>query len=151
MSDHIEGYPERHTIEMTRMRPVTSNASRYMVESHPRTSDDRRVFLTYFALHPLACRSVMNQGFLFSVESLLDGRVVDDWALGEVANQLRLPSSGPFVVVAAEVSSMGSTALPGIESKLRSLDAYSAWRLLPDLHVGIVHIYSEPHLDKVSA
>ena len=87
----------------------------------------------------------------FSVESLLDGRVVDDWTLGQVANQLRLPTSGSFVVVAAEVSSMGSEALPGIESKLRSLDAYSAWRLLPDLHVGIVHIYSEPHLDKVLA
>ena len=87
----------------------------------------------------------------FTVESLLDGRVVDDWRLGEVANQLRLPTSGPFVVVAAEVSSMGNEALPGIESKLRSLDAYSAWRLLPDLHVGIVHIYSEPHLDKVLA
>ena len=87
----------------------------------------------------------------FTVESLLDGRVVDDWRLGEVANQLRLPTSGPFVVVAAEVSSIGNEALPGIESKLRSLDAYSAWQLLPDLHVGIVHIYAEPQLDKVLA
>jgi GGDEF-like domain len=87
----------------------------------------------------------------FSVESLLDGRVSDEWTLAEVANQLRLPTSGPFVVVAAEVSSMGSEALPGIESKLRSLDAYSAWWLLPDLHVGIVHIHSEQHLNKVLA
>jgi hypothetical protein len=86
-----------------------------------------------------------------SVESLLDGRVVDGWTLREVASQLRLPTSGPFVVVAAEVSSMGCEALPGIESKLRCLDAYSAWRLLPDLHVGIVHVHSEPHLDKVLA
>ena len=83
----------------------------------------------------------------FSVESLFDGRVVDEWTLAERANRLRLPASGPFVVVAAEVSSMGSEALPGIESKLRSLDAYSAWRLLPDLHVGIVHIQSEQHLN----
>jgi hypothetical protein len=87
----------------------------------------------------------------FSIESLLDGGVVDNWALEAVANQLRLPISGPFVVVAAEVSSMGSEALPGIESKLRSLDAYSAWRLLPDLHVGIVHIHSGTQLDKVLA
>jgi hypothetical protein len=87
----------------------------------------------------------------FSIDSLLDGRVVDDWALWEAANQLRLPTSGPFVVVAAEVSSMGSEALPGIESKLRSIDVYSAWGVLPDLHVGIVHIQSEPQLDKVLA
>jgi len=87
----------------------------------------------------------------FSVESLFDGRVVDDWTLGEVVNQLRLPTSGPFVVIAAEVSSMGSEALPGIESKLRSVDVYSAWRLVPDLHMGIVHIRCEPQLDKVLA
>jgi PucR C-terminal helix-turn-helix domain/GGDEF-like domain len=87
----------------------------------------------------------------FSVESLLDGRVVDEWMLREIASQLRLPTAGPFVVVAAEVSSMGSEALPGIEPKLRSLDAYSAWELLPELHVGIVHIHSEPHLDRVLA
>ena len=93
----------------------------------------------------------MNHGFLSRSSPLLDGRVVDDWTLGEVANQLRLPTSGPFVLVAAEVSSMGNEALPGIESKLRSLDVYSAWRLLPDLHVGIVHIHSEPQLDKVLA
>jgi hypothetical protein len=86
-----------------------------------------------------------------TIESLLDGRVVDEWALWEVANQLHLPTGGPFVVVAAEVSSVGSEALPGIESKLRSLDVYSAWRLLPDLHVGIVHIHSAPQLDKVLA
>jgi hypothetical protein len=85
------------------------------------------------------------------IDSLLSGRAVDDWTLWEVANQLRLPTSGPFVVVAAEVSSMGSEALPGIESKLRSLDAYSAWRLLPDLQLGIVHIHSEPQLDKILA
>jgi hypothetical protein len=87
----------------------------------------------------------------FSIESLLDGRELDEWTLWEVANQLQLPTSGQFVVVAAEVSSAGSEALPGIESKLRSLDVYSAWLLLPDLHVGIVHIHSQPQLDKVLA
>jgi hypothetical protein len=85
----------------------------------------------------------------FSIEALLDGRVLDEWTLWEVANQLHLPTTGQFVVVAAEVSSVGSEALPGIESKLRSLDAYSAWRLLPDLHIGIVHIHSQPQLDKI--
>ena len=88
---------------------------------------------------------------LFSIGSLLDGRVADEWTLWEVANQLRLPTSGPFVVVAAEVSSVGGEALPGIESKLRSLDVYSAWQLLPDLHVGVVHIHTPQQLDKVLA
>src|SRR5262249_37706518 len=74
-----------------------------------------------------------------------------EWALWEVANELRLPTSGRYVVVAAEVSSVGSEALPGIESKLRSLDVYSAWRLLPDLQVGIVHIHAAPQWDKILA
>ena len=76
----------------------------------------------------------------FLIESLLDGRVVDEWSLWEVANHLRLPTHGPFVVIAAEVPTVGTEALPDVESKLRSLDVYSAWRLLPDLHVGIVHV-----------
>jgi hypothetical protein len=93
----------------------------------------------------------IGDGRPLSIESLLDGRVADEWTLSEVANQLRLPISGPFVLVAAEVSAVGNEALPSIESKLRSLDVYSAWRLLPDLHVGIVHIHSQQQLDKVLA
>ena len=87
----------------------------------------------------------------FLIESLLDGRVVDEWSLWEVANHLRLPTHGPFVVIAAEVPTVGTEALPDVESKLRSLDVYSAWRLLPDLHVGIVHVESQRRLDKVLA
>ena len=33
-------------------------------------------------------------------------------------------------------------------SKLRSRDVYSAWRLQPDLQVGIVHVKSERQLDE---
>jgi hypothetical protein len=32
-----------------------------------------------------------------------------------------------------------------------SLDAYSAWRLLPDLQLGIIQIHAEPQLDKMLA
>jgi hypothetical protein len=85
------------------------------------------------------------------VDSLLEGRVLDDCSLGEVASYLRLPTDGPFVVIAAEVRSGGSEPLPVIESKLRSVDVYSAWRLLPDWQVGIVHITSGQQLDKVVA
>jgi hypothetical protein len=58
---------------------------------------------------------------------------------------------GPYVVIAAEVDGAGSEALPQIESKLRSLDVFSAWRLLPDLQVGIVHIKNDKHLGDVLA
>ena len=85
------------------------------------------------------------------IDSLLEGRVVDDYSLCEVADHLRLPKDGPFVVIAAEVGSRGSEPLPVIESKLRSLDVYSAWRLLPDWQVGIAHVTSGQQLDKVVA
>jgi hypothetical protein len=85
------------------------------------------------------------------IDSLLEGRVLDRWSLWEVASYLRLPSAGPFVVVAAEVSGAGNEALPNVESKLRSLDVYSAWRLLPDVKIGIVHVASDQQLNKVLA
>src|SRR6202008_4452057 len=40
------------------------------------------------------------------IDSLLCGRILDQWSLWEVANRLRLPGHGPYVVVAA--------ALPGV-------------------------------------
>jgi DNA-binding PucR family transcriptional regulator len=55
------------------------------------------------------------------------------------------------VVVAAQFPSGGDEPLPEIESKLRSLDIFSVWRLLPDLQVGIVHVESERKLDRVVA
>jgi len=85
------------------------------------------------------------------IDSLLHGRVFERWSVWEAADYLRLPSGGPFVVIVAEVGDLGSEALPQIESKLRSMDLYSAWRLLPDLHVGIVHLQTDRHLAKVLA
>jgi hypothetical protein len=87
----------------------------------------------------------------FLIDALLEGRAFDDCSLCEVASYLRLPKDGPFVVIAAEVRPGGSEPLPAIESKLRSLDVYSAWRLLPDWQVGIVHVGSGQQLDKVVA
>jgi sugar diacid utilization regulator len=85
------------------------------------------------------------------VDALLEGRAFDEWSLCEVAGYLRLPINGPFVVVAAQVSTVGDEPLPEIESKLRSLDIFSAWRLLPDLQVGIVHVNSDQKLGMVVA
>jgi sugar diacid utilization regulator len=76
---------------------------------------------------------------------------MDRWSSWEAASGLRLPASGPYVVMAAEIPAAGSEALPDIESKLRSRDVYSAWQLEPDLQVGIVHVKSERHLDEVVA
>jgi sugar diacid utilization regulator len=85
------------------------------------------------------------------IDSLLEGRAFDEWSLRDVAGQLRLPINGPFVVVTAAVPTAGNEPLPEIESKLRSRDIFSAWRLLPDLQVGIVHAASDQQLDMVVA
>jgi sugar diacid utilization regulator len=85
------------------------------------------------------------------IDSLLEGRAFDEWSLCEVAGSLRLPINGPFVVVAAQVPTVGDAPLPEIESKLCSLDIFSAWRVLPDLQVGIVHVKSDHKLDRVVA
>ena len=78
------------------------------------------------------------------IDALLEGRAFDDRSLWEVVGHLRLPINGPFVVVAAQAPAVGDEPLPEIESKLRSLDIFSAWRLLPDLQVGIVHVSVRP-------
>jgi PucR C-terminal helix-turn-helix domain/GAF domain/GGDEF-like domain len=83
------------------------------------------------------------------IDSLLEGRAIDRWSLWEVASGLRLPVNGPYVVIAARVPAVGIEALPEVESKLRSRDVYSVWRLQPDLQVGIVHVKSDQQLDTV--
>ncbi|MGO9158691.1 PucR family transcriptional regulator [Mycobacterium sp.] len=74
------------------------------------------------------------------VEALLSRRITDSQSLWEAADLLRLPTSGPYVVVAAELPAIGKLGLPTIENKLSTRDIRSAWRLLPDLQVGIVHL-----------
>jgi PucR C-terminal helix-turn-helix domain/GGDEF-like domain/GAF domain len=85
------------------------------------------------------------------IDALLEGLAFDDWSLWQVAGKLRLPINGPFVVVAAHGPTVGDEPLPEIESKLRSLDIFSAWRRLPDLQVGIVHVASDQKLGRVVA
>jgi sugar diacid utilization regulator len=85
------------------------------------------------------------------VDALLEGPAFDEWSLREVACSLRLPINGPFVVTAAHVPTVGDEPLREIESKLRSLDIFSAWQLLPDVQVGIVHVKSDRKLDAVVA
>lgn len=74
------------------------------------------------------------------VETVLGGRLLDRRTLWEVADLLGLPVSGTFVVAAALLRAPGRAALEGIESRLQQLGCPSAWRLLPEAHVGIVEV-----------
>ena len=102
-------------------------------------------------IHDEQERRLLDEGRLrtTSMDALLHGRILDHWSLWDAANSLQLPCDGPFVVIAAEMAAVGTLALPGIQSKLRSLDVYSAWRVLPDLQVGIVYVGSDQQLDRV--
>jgi hypothetical protein len=88
-------------------------------------------------------------GRLLLIDALLYGRSFEQWSVWEAADYLQLPTTGPFVVIAAEAVSPGADALPIIEHKLRSLDVFSVWRRLPDLQVGIVHVVDDKHLGDV--
>jgi hypothetical protein len=83
------------------------------------------------------------------IDALLEGRIRDDCSLDEVASCLRLRKHGPFVVIAAAVGSDDVEPLSKIESKLHSLDVYSAWQLLPDWQVGIVCVKSGQQFDEI--
>lgn len=74
------------------------------------------------------------------VEALLCGRMTGRHSLWEAAELLRLPTVGPYAVVAAQLPAIGRLGLPAIENKLSARDIRSAWRLLPDLQAGIVHV-----------
>jgi hypothetical protein len=80
------------------------------------------------------------------IDSLMHGRLLERCSLWEAADYLRMPSTGPFVVIAADIARSGVDALPDIEAKLRSLDVSSAWQRLPDVQVGIVHVNTDRHL-----
>jgi hypothetical protein len=77
------------------------------------------------------------------VAALLDGRITDDQTLWESAEALGISRRGPYVVVAAELANVGRQALPDVDARLRAQDLSSAWRLLPDLQVGIVMLPDE--------
>jgi hypothetical protein len=85
------------------------------------------------------------------IDSVLRGRLFEQWSVWEAADYLRLPTQGPYVVIAAEIAALGEEALPEVESKLRSIDVFSAWRMLPDLQIGIVHVKTDRHLASVLA
>lgn len=81
------------------------------------------------------------------VEALIDGRIVEQADLFEIAHMLKLPVRGPYVAVAAECAALGRSALVGIEAKLGGDGIASAWRLLPDVQLGLVYVRDDAMLD----
>jgi hypothetical protein len=61
-------------------------------------------------------------------EALLQGRIFDDRSIWEIADLLRLPSRGPYVIIAAESPVVGKQAVRGIAGMLNSVDVSSAAR-----------------------
>jgi hypothetical protein len=84
------------------------------------------------------------------VAALLEGRVLQDVTVWDIADLLQLPRRGPFVVVAAESPQLAQESLPHAETQLRIRGIGSAWRLLPELHVGIIHLPDEGRLSQLA-
>ncbi|WP_414938126.1 PucR family transcriptional regulator [Amycolatopsis sp. cmx-11-51] len=72
------------------------------------------------------------------VEALFAGGAATEGTLWDIARVLELSLDGTYVVVAAETPRVGHEPLPQIESRLRDRHHASAWRLTPDLQVGVV-------------
>lgn len=86
------------------------------------------------------------------VEAVLRGGTGDNKTIIDAADLLALPYSGTFAVVVADAPGLAQHALPNIETTLRAHTIGSAWRLSPDLHIGIVSLrdaHGMPELIKV--
>jgi hypothetical protein len=79
------------------------------------------------------------------VEALLAGPLADLGTVWEVADLLGLPYGGVFAETA-----LARQPLPNIENRLRAQDIGSAWRLLPDLQVGIVSLRSPETVEPIA-
>ncbi|WP_405933150.1 PucR family transcriptional regulator [Streptomyces sp. NBC_00827] len=84
------------------------------------------------------------------VEALLEGRSMDTDAVWSAAEVLDMPRRGPFTVVAAEVTQIGREALPEVAALLSRRGIRSAWRLRPDLQLGIVYLRTPRDLDDLA-
>jgi hypothetical protein len=85
------------------------------------------------------------------VEALITGRITDTTAMWEAADVLRVSRDGPYVVVSAELLEVGRPVFSGIEQRLQADDMESAWRLMPDLQVGIVPVRGPKHVELLVA
>lgn len=74
------------------------------------------------------------------VEALFAGGSATEGTLWDIARVLDLSLDGTYVVVAAETPRVGLEPVPQVERRLRELHHASAWRLTPDLQVGVVSL-----------
>jgi hypothetical protein len=74
------------------------------------------------------------------VEALFTGGIPDRDTLWEAAKLLRLPWEGVFVVVAVEAPGLAQEGLPDAEAFLAGRGIGSAWRLHPDIQMGVVSL-----------
>jgi hypothetical protein len=83
------------------------------------------------------------------VQALIDGRLTDTVDLWNTADTLRISLQGPYLVVCAELASVGRSVLPAVESRLSERGIFSAWRLQPDIEIGVLHLGTTGRLDAV--
>lgn len=82
------------------------------------------------------------------VEAVLAG-ATRQGSLWEVAQALRLPLEGHFLVVAAEGVEVGHDPLPHVEPALSAQDVSSVWRLQPEQSVGVLSLRRGAHSTSV--
>ena len=74
------------------------------------------------------------------VEALFTGGIPDRDTLWEAAKALGLPWEGVFVVVVAEAPALAEEGLPDAEALLAGRGIGSAWRLYPDIQMGVASL-----------
>lgn len=83
------------------------------------------------------------------VEALFTGGTATERTLWDIARMLDLSLDGTYLVVAAETPGLGQEPLPGMENLLRERRHASAWRLTPDLQVGVVSLRARTAADPI--
>ena len=139
----ISGRLARHEVaDLAIARPDLSREAFMRVFERLWLAQDAYTHAMAAAYRDTMSRKILNQAAERAAlaEALIDGRIVEQADLWEIAQMLKLPARGPYVAVAAECASLGRSALVGIEAKLDSLEIPSAWRLLPDVQLGLVYV-----------
>lgn len=83
------------------------------------------------------------------VGGLIDGRLPAGMTAGDAAHLLGLPESGCFVVVAIDSGPLDYRALRAAEKTLGDRGFASAWRVEPDMQVGVVALVMRSRLGEL--
>lgn len=75
------------------------------------------------------------------LEALFAGGSATEGMVWDVARVLELNVDGDFAVVVAETPELGREPLPNLEQQLRERQHASAWRLTPELQMGVVSLH----------